>query len=101
MADLKKEISESYSLVTDEGIALHGLFIIDKEGIIEHCTINNESFGRSVDETLRVLEAVQYVQIRPLSLQLDSALVSKCGCPPPPSPFCCAPCFLLRFTGSR
>ena len=34
MADLKREISESYGVLTDEGIALRGLFIIDKEGII-------------------------------------------------------------------
>ena len=34
MADLKKEISESYGVLTDEGIALRGFFIIDKEGII-------------------------------------------------------------------
>jgi peroxiredoxin (alkyl hydroperoxide reductase subunit C) len=65
VADLKKEISESYGVLTDEGIALRGLFIIDKEGIIQHSTINNLSFGRSVDETLRVLEAVQYVQAHP------------------------------------
>ena len=71
VADLKKEISESYGVLTDEGIALRGLFIIDKEGIIQHSTINNLSFGRSVDETLRVLEAVQYVQVQLLCLQLD------------------------------
>ncbi|MEN9251845.1 MAG: hypothetical protein Q6L58_05355, partial [Thermostichales cyanobacterium BF3_bins_165] len=45
--------------------ALRGLFIIDKEGIVQHATINNLSFGRSVDETLRVLQAIQYVQAHP------------------------------------
>lgn len=48
-----------------EGIALRGLFIIDKEGVIQHATINNLAFGRSVDETLRVLQAIQYVQSHP------------------------------------
>ena len=38
------------------------MFIIDKEGIIQHATINNAPFGRSVDETLRTLQAIQYVQ---------------------------------------
>lgn len=39
-----------------QGIALRGLFIIDKEGIIQHATINNLAIGRSVDETMRTLQ---------------------------------------------
>ena len=65
VADLKKEISEAYQVLADDGIALRGLFIIDKEGIVQHATINNLGFGRSVDETLRVLQAIQYVQTHP------------------------------------
>jgi peroxiredoxin 2/4 len=66
VADLKKEISSAYNVLDpDAGIALRGLFIIDKEGIIQHSTINNLSFGRSVDETLRTLQAIQYVQSHP------------------------------------
>jgi len=65
VSDLKKEISSAYNVLTEEGIALRGLFIIDKEGVIQHSTINNLAFGRSVDETLRVLQAIQYVQINP------------------------------------
>jgi hypothetical protein len=41
---------------TEDGIALRGLFIIDKEGVVQHATINNLAFGRSVDETLRTLQ---------------------------------------------
>ncbi|BBM98216.1 hypothetical protein Mp_1g11790 [Marchantia polymorpha subsp. ruderalis] len=48
-----------------QGIALRGLFIIDKEGVIQHATINNLAIGRSVEETLRTLQAVQYVQENP------------------------------------
>eukprot|EP00878_Enallax_costatus_P036511 GHUV01041006.1.p1 GENE.GHUV01041006.1~~GHUV01041006.1.p1 ORF type:complete len:166 (-),score=41.88 GHUV01041006.1:366-863(-) len=65
VADLKKEISEAYGVLTDEGIALRGLFLIDKEGIVQHATINNLAFGRSVDETMRTLQAIQYVQSNP------------------------------------
>jgi peroxiredoxin 2/4 len=66
VADLKKEISIAYNVLDpDAGIALRGLFIIDKEGIIQHATINNLAFGRNVDETLRVLQAIQYVQSHP------------------------------------
>jgi peroxiredoxin (alkyl hydroperoxide reductase subunit C) len=66
VADIKKEISAAYTVLDpDAGIALRGLFIIDKEGVIQHATINNLAFGRSVDETLRVLKAIQYVQSHP------------------------------------
>ncbi|NJM66228.1 MAG: peroxiredoxin [Acaryochloris sp. RU_4_1] len=66
VADLKKEISTAYNVLDpDAGIALRGLFIIDKEGVIQHATINNLAFGRNVDETLRTLQAIQYVQSHP------------------------------------
>lgn len=66
VSDLKKEISAAYNVLDPEaGVALRGLFIIDKEGIIQHATINNLAFGRSVDETLRTLQAIQYVQSHP------------------------------------
>jgi len=66
VSDLKKEISSAYNVLdTDAGVALRGLFIIDREGVVQHATINNLSFGRSVDETLRTLKALQYVQSHP------------------------------------
>jgi peroxiredoxin (alkyl hydroperoxide reductase subunit C) len=66
VADIKKEISTAYNVLDpDAGIALRGLFIIDKDGVIQHATINNLAFGRSVDETLRTLQAIQYVQSHP------------------------------------
>ncbi|KAG0452239.1 hypothetical protein HPP92_025788 [Vanilla planifolia] len=66
LSDVTKSIAKSYEvLIPDQGIALRGLFIIDKEGIIQHSTINNLAIGRSVDETLRTLQALQYVQENP------------------------------------
>jgi peroxiredoxin (alkyl hydroperoxide reductase subunit C) len=66
VADIKKEVSAAYNVLDpDAGVALRGLFIIDKDGIIQHATINNLAFGRNVDETLRVLQAIQYVQSHP------------------------------------
>jgi peroxiredoxin (alkyl hydroperoxide reductase subunit C) len=54
----------------DEGIALRGLFIIDKEGIVQHATINNLAFGRNVDETIRILQvgnnSAQHSTVQPL-----------------------------------
>ncbi|WJX79566.1 thioredoxin-dependent peroxiredoxin [Trifolium repens] len=66
VSDITKSISKSYGvLIPDQGIALRGLFIIDKEGVIQHSTINNLGIGRSVDETKRTLQALQYVQENP------------------------------------
>ncbi|MGF1494162.1 MAG: peroxiredoxin [Microcoleaceae cyanobacterium] len=66
VSDIKKEISTIYNVLDPEaGIALRGLFIIDREGVIQHVTINNFAFGRSLDETLRILQAIQYVQANP------------------------------------
>lgn len=63
ISDIKKEISAAYNVLDiSAGVALRGLFIIDKDGILQHATINNLGFGRSVDETLRTLQAIQYVQ---------------------------------------
>jgi len=66
VSDIKKEISSAYNVLDpDAGVALRGLFIIDKEGVIQHTTINNLAFGRNVDEVLRTLQAIQYVQANP------------------------------------
>jgi peroxiredoxin (alkyl hydroperoxide reductase subunit C) len=66
VSDIKKEISTAYNVLEpDAGVALRGLFIIDKEGVIQHATVNNLSFGRNVEETLRTLKAIQYVQTHP------------------------------------
>ncbi|KAJ0694636.1 putative thioredoxin-dependent peroxiredoxin [Helianthus annuus] len=56
ISDVTKSISKAFNvLIKDQGIALRGLLIIDKEGVIEHSTIKNLVIGRSVDETLRTL----------------------------------------------
>ena len=66
VADLKKELSRSYQVLDEEnGVALRGLFIISPDGLILHSTINHISVGRSVGETLRVLQALQHVQVNP------------------------------------
>ncbi|GCL44194.1 peroxiredoxin [Dolichospermum planctonicum] len=66
VSDIKKEISAAYNVLDpSSGVALRGLFIIDKDGILQHATINNMAFGRSIDETLRILQAIQHVQSHP------------------------------------
>nr|QCI04985.1 2-Cys peroxiredoxin [Callithamnion tetricum] len=65
VSDLTKKISYKYNILTTEGTALRGLFLIDPKGILQHSLVNNLDFGRNVNEVLRVLQAVQYVQAHP------------------------------------
>ncbi|MEX0742326.1 MAG: peroxiredoxin [Phycisphaeraceae bacterium] len=62
LADLNKQMAADYGVLTDAGVALRGLFIIDPDGVVQHATINNLGVGRSVDETLRLLQAFQFVR---------------------------------------
>ena len=63
LADFTKEIAYNYGVLDEEaGVALRGLFILDENNNIQHSTINNLGVGRSVEETLRTLEAFQYVE---------------------------------------
>ena len=65
VADLNKEIGNAFNILDEEGKALRGLYLIDPDGVIVHATINNLPVGRNVDETLRLLQAFQYVQSNP------------------------------------
>ncbi|MGQ9503334.1 MAG: peroxiredoxin [Thermogutta sp.] len=62
IADLDKKISEAYGVLLPNGIALRGLFFIDKDGIVRHEVINDLPLGRSVDEALRVIKAWQFYE---------------------------------------
>ncbi|XP_072918036.1 peroxiredoxin-1-like [Hemitrygon akajei] len=61
VADLTHSISKDYGVLKeDEGISYRGLFIIDEKGILRQITINDLPVGRSVDETLRLVQAFQF-----------------------------------------
>lgn len=61
VSDLDKSICTSYGvLLKKPGVALRGLFILDKEHVLRHITINDLPLGRNVDEVLRVLDAIQF-----------------------------------------
>lgn len=65
ISDLSQNITKSYQLLNDDGFALPGLFIIDKESIIQYHTVNNLLCGRSVNELLRVLQSIQHIKENP------------------------------------
>lgn len=80
LSDFNKEISSKYNvLLEDAGISLRGLFIIDKEGILRQLTINDLPVGRSVEETLRLIKAFQFVEkhgeVCPANWQPDSKTI--------------------------
>jgi len=59
VSDLNKEICRNYHVLKeDEGLAYRGQFLIDKKGTIRHQLINDLPLGRSVDEALRLLDAL-------------------------------------------
>ena len=62
VADINKQIARDYDVLLDGGIALRGLFLIDKEGIVKHQVINDLPLGRSVDEAVRMCKALQYFE---------------------------------------
>ena len=76
IADTNKTISDAYDVLvgeydydeygtltaSDVMIAYRGLFLIDKEGIVRHQVVNDLPLGRSVDETLRMVDALQFVE---------------------------------------
>ena len=65
ISDLSQTISKDYKLLTEEGLTLPGVFIIDKEGIIQYYTVNNLLCSRNINELIRILESIQYVKKNP------------------------------------
>ncbi len=77
VADLHKKIARDYHVLNEEeGIAYRGLFLIDREGIIRHQLINDLPLGRSVDEAIRMLDALiffeTYGEVCPANWRLGS-----------------------------
>ena len=62
LADLNKEVAQTYGVLIDGGVALRGLFLIDDEGIVQQATVNNLAVGRGVEETLRLVQAFQHTK---------------------------------------
>ncbi|XP_014212857.1 peroxiredoxin-2 [Copidosoma floridanum] len=80
LSDLNQKISMDYKvLIEEQGIALRGLFIIDKDGLLRQITVNDLPVGRSVDETLRLIKAFQFVEkygeVCPANWQPDSKTI--------------------------
>lgn len=62
VADVKHEIAKAYGIEHPDGVALRASFLIDKNGIVQHQVVNNLPLGRNVDETLRMIDALQFCE---------------------------------------
>ena len=59
-SDITKSVARDYGvLIEDKGVALRGLFVIDPEGVLRYAVVHDLNVGRSADETLRVIQALQ------------------------------------------
>ena len=64
VSDFNKRISRDYDVLIEEmGAAYRGLFLIDKEGIVRHQVVNDLPLGRSVEEALRMVDALQFYEL--------------------------------------
>jgi len=78
LSDQKHEVSRSYGvLVEDQGMALRGCFIIDPDGILRYHLVHDMGIGRSVDEVLRVLSALQTGELCPASWKPGEKTLGK------------------------
>ena len=63
LEDYDRLIAGDYGVLIDgAGIALRGLFLIDKSGVVRHALVNDLPLGRSVEEALRMLDALQFFE---------------------------------------
>ena len=62
VADFDKTVSQDYGLLLEGGMALRGTFLIDKDGVVQHSTINNLGLGRNIDEMIRLVDALQHLE---------------------------------------
>jgi peroxiredoxin (alkyl hydroperoxide reductase subunit C) len=63
LSDLTHDISKSYGcFIENVGVALRGLYLIDRDGVVRHMMINDLPFGRNVDEVVRMVDAIQHYE---------------------------------------
>lgn len=60
LSDLNKQVAKDYGVLNDEGVALRATFIINREGVLKHASINDLNVGRNIGETIRLIKAFQF-----------------------------------------
>ena len=78
LADFNKETARAYGVLdAEKGVALRGLFIIDPNGVLQYQVVHNLDVGRSLEETLRVLEALQSGGLCPIGWRPGQKTLGK------------------------
>jgi alkyl hydroperoxide reductase subunit AhpC len=67
IADTTHDVAHAYDVLSADGSALRGTFVIDPEGILRHASVTDQNVGRSPDETLRVLQALRTGELCPVA----------------------------------
>jgi peroxiredoxin (alkyl hydroperoxide reductase subunit C) len=62
VADIKHEICKAYDVEAEGGVAYRGSFLIDKAGVVRHQVVNDLPLGRNIDEMIRMVDALQFVE---------------------------------------
>lgn len=63
LSDIHKTIAASYGVLNEEvGVALRGVFLLDKNNVVQYMSVNNLALGRSIEEILRVIDSVMHVE---------------------------------------
>ncbi|MBL3284333.1 Peroxiredoxin [Rickettsiales endosymbiont of Paramecium tredecaurelia] len=62
VADLTKEMSKTFGVLSNEGISLRGTFVVDENLVLRHMLINDAPIGRSIEEMMRVIDALIHFQ---------------------------------------
>ncbi len=76
VADFTKEVARAYGVLDESsGAAQRGLFIIDPDGVLRYAVVTADNVGRSVEETLRVLQALQAGGLCPAEWKPGQALL--------------------------
>jgi alkyl hydroperoxide reductase subunit AhpC len=77
-SDITKNVARAYGvLMEEEGVALRGLFIINPDGELMYQAVNHNNVGRSVEETLRVLQALQSGGLCPINWKPGQSTISS------------------------
>ena len=78
VSDFTKSVARAYGVLDEKsGVAQRGLFIIDPDGVLKYAVVTDDNVGRSVEETLRVLQALQTGGLCPAEWKPGKALLQK------------------------
>ena len=80
VADITKQISRDYDVLHENSISYRGLFLIDKDGVVRHQIVNDLPLGRSVDEAIRMVDALlhheKYGEVCPANWKPGKAAIT-------------------------